>query len=56
MASVFPMPHMSHSIDETPDGYQTKAPVGPEMHPQDFSIENGLLVFTEAYHLKRGYC
>ncbi len=53
---MFPMPHMSHSIDETPDGYQTKAPVGPEMHPQDFSIENGLLVFTEAYHLKRGYC
>lgn len=22
----------------------------------DFSIENGLLVFTAAYHLKRGYC
>ncbi|MBX2897798.1 MAG: hypothetical protein KF856_06990 [Cyclobacteriaceae bacterium] len=22
----------------------------------DFYWENGLLVFTEAYHLKRGYC
>jgi hypothetical protein len=22
----------------------------------DFYIENGLHVFTEAYHLKRGYC
>lgn len=21
-----------------------------------FYIENGLIVFTEAYHLKRGYC
>lgn len=21
-----------------------------------FYMENGLLVFTEAYHLKRGYC
>jgi hypothetical protein len=23
---------------------------------QDFYIENGLYVFTEAYHLKRGKC
>ena len=22
----------------------------------DYYIENGLLVFTEAYHLKRGHC
>jgi hypothetical protein len=22
----------------------------------DYYMENGLLVFTEAYHLKRGYC
>jgi hypothetical protein len=22
----------------------------------DFYFENGLLVFTAAYHLKRGYC
>jgi Family of unknown function (DUF5522) len=23
---------------------------------EDFYMENGLLVFTRAYHLKRGYC
>lgn len=23
---------------------------------EDFYFENGLMVFTEAYHLKRGYC
>ncbi len=23
---------------------------------EDFYFENGLLVFTEAYHRKRGYC
>jgi hypothetical protein len=23
---------------------------------QDYYIENGLYVFTESYHLKRGYC
>lgn len=23
---------------------------------EDFYIENGLIVFTEKYHLKRGYC
>jgi hypothetical protein len=23
---------------------------------KDFYMENGLVVFTEAYHLKRGYC
>ena len=22
----------------------------------DYYFENGLMVFTEAYHLKRGYC
>jgi len=24
--------------------------------PEDYYLENGLLVFTAAYHLKRGYC
>ena len=24
--------------------------------PEDFYTENGFLVFTAAYHLKRGYC
>lgn len=26
------------------------------LEPEDFYYENGLLVFTAAYHLKRGYC
>lgn len=24
--------------------------------PEDYYLENGLVVFTSAYHLKRGYC
>jgi hypothetical protein len=28
----------------------------PELAPEDFYMEDGFLVFTEAYHLKRGYC
>jgi hypothetical protein len=32
----------------------------PKGHSKDepvyFYMENGLMVFTEAYHLKRGYC
>lgn len=26
------------------------------LEPEDFYYENGLMVFTAAYHLKRGYC
>jgi hypothetical protein len=26
------------------------------LDPEDFYYDNGLLVFTAAYHLKRGYC
>jgi hypothetical protein len=26
------------------------------LDPEDYYLENGLLVFTAAYHLKRGYC
>jgi hypothetical protein len=26
------------------------------LEPEDYYMENGLLVFTAAYHLKRGYC
>lgn len=24
--------------------------------PADYYFENGMMVFTESYHLKRGYC
>ncbi|MFM7852480.1 MAG: DUF5522 domain-containing protein [Flammeovirgaceae bacterium] len=27
-----------------------------EYEQQDYYMENGLLVFTEQYHLKRGFC
>lgn len=26
------------------------------LYPEDYYIENGYYVFTEKYHLKRGYC
>jgi hypothetical protein len=28
----------------------------PPKEAPDFYMENGLMVFTEAFHLKRGYC
>jgi Family of unknown function (DUF5522) len=28
----------------------------PPLAPEDYYLESGLLVFTAAYHLKRGYC
>jgi hypothetical protein len=31
-------------------------PQPAELTPEDFYMENGLLVFTASYHLKRGYC
>jgi Family of unknown function (DUF5522) len=31
-------------------------PDPPPLAPEDYYLENGLLVFTAAYHLKRGYC
>ena len=31
-------------------------PGKPRDQSPDYYMENGLVVFTEAYHLKRGYC
>jgi hypothetical protein len=28
----------------------------PELSPEDYYLENGRMVFTAAYHLKRGHC
>ena len=36
---------------EAPDNDNKKAPPEPDWH-----LENGLLVYTAAYHLKRGFC
>ena len=42
-----------------PDGQQAESlPTAspPELQPEDFYYEGPYLVFTAAYHLKRGYC
>lgn len=40
-------------MDEKP----TAAPVKlPALEPEDYYMEGPNLVFTAAYHLKRGYC
>jgi hypothetical protein len=31
-------------------------PDPPQLAPEDFYMEGEALVFTAAYHLKRGYC
>jgi hypothetical protein len=36
---------------EAPDNDDKKAPPEP-----DWYLENGLLVYTAAFHLKRGFC
>ncbi|HMP82864.1 MAG TPA: cysteine-rich CWC family protein [Verrucomicrobiota bacterium] len=30
--------------------------VGPRLRPGDFYFDNGLMVFTGVYHLRRGWC
>ena len=32
------------------------APTTQDLAPEDFYFEGPYMVFTEAYHLKRGYC
>jgi Family of unknown function (DUF5522) len=40
-----------------PDREQASAPNAPApLEPEDYYYENGYLVFTAAYHLKRGSC
>jgi hypothetical protein len=36
--------------------YPPVGPINDQEASQDYYIENGLLVMTEAFHLKRGYC
>jgi len=55
---------MSESSAAGPPNEQTIAeprgmkhePAPAPLEPEDFYYENGLMVFTAAYHLKRGYC
>jgi hypothetical protein len=44
-------------IERTTEPRVTKPENTPApLEPEDFYYENGLMVFTAAYHLKRGYC
>ena len=36
--------------------FNSLEPKNDHESPKDFYIENGLLVMTESFHLKRGYC
>lgn len=43
-------------LDEDPAAKQEMEPGSDELHAEDFYYEGPYLVFTAAYHLKRGYC
>lgn len=44
-------------MDETKESRATDPANAPApLEPEDFYYENGLVVFTAAYHLRRGYC
>ena len=45
-------PEQQASNDET----KTPSQKDDELSPEDFYYEGPYLVFTAAYHLKRGYC
>lgn len=47
-----PRPEFAANDESAEECRLKPAPLAAE----DFYMENGLLVFTEAYHLKRGYC
>jgi hypothetical protein len=45
------------SRETEPGELHEKVPAqSQQLAPEDFYCENGLIVFTAAYHLKRGYC
>jgi hypothetical protein len=43
-------------FDEDATGKQKIEGQSNELRPEDFYYEGSYLVFTAAYHLKRGYC
>jgi len=43
---------LDEDLPEKPKGETESA----ELSPEDFYYEGPYMVFTEAYHLKRGYC
>jgi hypothetical protein len=42
--------------EKKPPSEHKVASVGEELRPEDFYYDGPYLVFTAAYHLKRGYC
>ena len=42
--------------DVTPPAEPKVQPEDEELRPEDFYYEGPYLVFTAAYHLRRGYC
>ena len=46
-AKPVPPPHPATAAEQKP---------APELAPEDYYYEGPYLVFTAAYHLKRGYC
>jgi hypothetical protein len=47
------MPDLTHP-EQNPPNEEDDSP--SELDPEDFYYEGPYLVFTAAYHLKRGYC
>jgi hypothetical protein len=41
---------------EAPHPAPGESPLTAEPRPEDFYMEGPFLVFTAAYHLRRGYC
>jgi Family of unknown function (DUF5522) len=44
------------NVDDKPPSGQKMESTDDELRPEDFYYEGPYLVFTAAYHLRRGYC
>lgn len=44
------------NLEPNPPVEEKPAPSDEQLRPEDFYYEGPYLVFTAAYHLKRGYC
>jgi hypothetical protein len=44
------------NLDANPPGEENRQTSGEELPPEDFYYEGPYMVFTAAYHLRRGYC
>jgi hypothetical protein len=53
--SELPRANSANEPTSVESGAERKIEPAP-LEAEDFYYENGLMVFTAAYHLKRGYC